>query len=246
MEGLATFLDASPDKGLRVAVVVALQRQGGSGFDRLANTKFTAQLLQVQAPVPPCILLTCQLLTQDSSSWVCASPAWLGSFCDDSIEELPCPHAAVLHGDFMSHNGCAAAPQEDCWPLDRVLMLARRAWMPKASPCTCSSSHRPLLSPAACSLMRCAVGAILRMQSRRISGQRRLRQQGHGLWSRRQRLPACPAVDRIQLLQLPGSWRSMHSAPSTPAWLSRYSDRSLGPRRSGSGPWLEPNSHACF
>ncbi|KAK9797031.1 hypothetical protein WJX73_010770 [Symbiochloris irregularis] len=43
IQGLGDFLDASPDKALRVAVVVALQRHAGVGF---TSTKFTGRLLK--------------------------------------------------------------------------------------------------------------------------------------------------------------------------------------------------------
>lgn len=47
IKGLAAYLDEAPDKGLRVAAVVALQRHGGVGFDRLAGTPLSARLLHV-------------------------------------------------------------------------------------------------------------------------------------------------------------------------------------------------------
>jgi hypothetical protein len=44
---VAKHAESAPDKDVRVAVAVALQRQRGGGFDRLTKTKFAAKLLQV-------------------------------------------------------------------------------------------------------------------------------------------------------------------------------------------------------
>lgn len=47
IQGLGAFLEQSPDKALRVAILVALQRQGSAGFDYTAHTRFTADLIKV-------------------------------------------------------------------------------------------------------------------------------------------------------------------------------------------------------
>ncbi|KAK9903496.1 hypothetical protein WJX75_007153 [Coccomyxa subellipsoidea] len=46
LEQVAKHAESAPDKDVRVAVAVALQRQRGGGFDRLTKTKFAAKLLQ--------------------------------------------------------------------------------------------------------------------------------------------------------------------------------------------------------
>lgn len=44
---VARHAESTGDRGVRVAVAIALQRQRGSGFDRLTRTKTAAKLLQV-------------------------------------------------------------------------------------------------------------------------------------------------------------------------------------------------------
>ena len=48
IQGLGAFLEQSTDTALRVAVLVALQRQGSAGFDYTAQTSFTSDLIKVR------------------------------------------------------------------------------------------------------------------------------------------------------------------------------------------------------
>ena len=47
VERMTGFAENAADPALRIALAVALQRQGGAGFDRLTKTKTTADLLKV-------------------------------------------------------------------------------------------------------------------------------------------------------------------------------------------------------
>ena len=47
MPQVARHAESTGDRGVRVAVAIALQRQRGGGFDRLTKTRTAAKLLQV-------------------------------------------------------------------------------------------------------------------------------------------------------------------------------------------------------